>query len=302
MNRTINFCRFTKTDLYHLLQLFGIPPEIVLPDRHKISGEEAFIIFLCRLAYPNRLSHLVPVFGRSESYISRVVNFILDFLYNKYEHLIRNIDQPYLDLQHMADAVASIAPLKNCIGFVDGTVRGMCRPTYDQRVCFNGHKRKHAIKFQGLMAPNGLFIAMHGPYAGRRHDAFIFGESGIEGQLVNLPRMADGTRYCIYGDAGYGRLGQLVAPYRGNQLTPEQERFNRAMSGARQSVEFGFGKIEKYWAFCDFKKNLKLYLQPIGKYYLVATLLTNCHTCLYRSNINSLFDSQPPTIDQYLGN
>lgn len=57
---------------------------------------------------------------------------------------------------------------------MDGTVRGMCHPIYDQRVSFNGNKRKHVITLQGLMAPDGLFIAMHGLYAGRRHDAFVW--------------------------------------------------------------------------------------------------------------------------------
>ena len=53
------------------------------------------------------------------------------------------------------------------------------------------------------------------------------------------------------------------------------------MSAVRTSVEWGYGKIVKYFAFLDFSKNLKVLLQPVGiKLYIVAALLANCHTCL----------------------
>lgn len=117
--------------------------------------------------------------------------------------------------------------------------------------------------------------------------------------MKDLPVMKNGTRYCLYRDPAYPILEQLIAPYPGNG-TPDQHEFNKAMSKVRQSVEYGFGKVETYWAFCDFNKNLKLYLQPVGKLYIVATFLTNCHTCLYGCNVNSLFESHPPSLEDYV--
>ncbi|KAG3247902.1 hypothetical protein PI124_g7403 [Phytophthora idaei] len=32
------------------------------------------------------------------------------------------------------------APLSTCVGFIDGTVRGMCRPNKNQQYVYNGHK------------------------------------------------------------------------------------------------------------------------------------------------------------------
>ena len=46
------------------------------------------------------------------------------------------------------------APLENCFGFIDGTVRPICRPGQNQRVVYNGHKRVHALKFQSVALPN----------------------------------------------------------------------------------------------------------------------------------------------------
>ena len=39
------------------------------------------------------------------------------------------------------------------------------------RVLYNGHKRVHAIKFQSVVAPNGLIANLFGPVEGRRHDS-----------------------------------------------------------------------------------------------------------------------------------
>ena len=67
-------------------------------------------------------------------------------------------------LQTYADAIHNRgAPLDNCLGFIDGTVRPICRPKQDQRMVYNGHKRIHALKFQSLALPNGLIGHLYGP-------------------------------------------------------------------------------------------------------------------------------------------
>ena len=48
-------------------------------------------------------------------------------------------------------------------GFVDGTVRPICHPTKNQKVAYNGHKKVHAIKFQSVVAANGLIANLFGP-------------------------------------------------------------------------------------------------------------------------------------------
>ena len=45
---------------------------------------------------------------------------------------------------------ASGSPLDNYRGFIDGTVRPICRPRKDQHILYNGHKKVHAIKFQSV--------------------------------------------------------------------------------------------------------------------------------------------------------
>ena len=67
-------------------------------------------------------------------------------------------------IQQYSDAVSDKgAALNNCFGFVDGTVRPICRPGEHQRLVYNGHKRVHALKFQAVALPNGLIGHLFGP-------------------------------------------------------------------------------------------------------------------------------------------
>ena len=65
------------------------------------------------------------------------------------------------------------------------------------------------------------------------------------------------------------------------------------------SVEWVFGEIVSYFKFCDFKKDLKIGLSPVGKMYTVCALLRNALTCLYGSNTATFFDLQPPALQFY---
>lgn len=142
---------------------------------------------------------------------------------------------------------------------------------------------------------------MFGPVEGRRHDTFMLGVSGLSDKLRQFQK-PNGQPYVIYGDPAYGLSRNILAPFRGAQLTAAQKQFNSDMSKVRVSVEWGFGKICQNFAYLDFKKNLRILVQPIGKFYLVACILINCHTCLYGSLTGTFFDLDPPSLETYLSN
>ena len=100
-----------------------------------------------------------------------------------------------------ADAIqAKGAALDICWGFVDGTVRAICRPKVNQRVVYNGHKRVHSLKFQSVVAPNGLIAKFFGPVEGRRHDAAMLVTSGQLDEVQEHSYAPNGDALCIYGD------------------------------------------------------------------------------------------------------
>ena len=108
-----------------------------------------------------------------------------------------------------------------------------------------------------------------------------------------------GQPLCIYGDLAYPLRIHLQGPYKGGQLMVDQEEFNSSMSKVREAVEWVFSDIVTYFAFLDFKKNLKIGLSPVVVMYSVCALLRNARTCLYGSTTSTYFDVQPPTLDDY---
>ena len=91
-------------------------------------------------------------------------------------HLLQDLDQPWLQPQYLEEFARAIhqrgAALDNCWGFVDGTLRPICRPGEHQRVMYNGHKRVHGLKFQSVAAPNGMIANLFGPVG--EHTCFYF--------------------------------------------------------------------------------------------------------------------------------
>ena len=114
----------------------------------------------------------------------------------------------------------------------------------------------------------------------------------MSGLLDNLQQHSfdpSGQPLCIYGDPAYPLRIHLQGPYKGGQLTFDQEEFNSSMSKVREAVEWVFSDIVTYFAFLD----------PIGAIYSVCALLRNARTCIYGSTTSTYFDGQPPTLDDY---
>ena len=295
--------RFAKKDLVALTEALDLPPMFVCCQRTICSDVEAVCILLKRFAFPCRYSDMVPRFGRSPSELCLIFNTVLDYIYDRHNHRLGDWNQPMLQPQKLQDYAAAVhqrgAPLTNCFGFVDGTLRQVSRPKRDQRILYNGHKRVHGIKFQSVVIPNGMIANLSGPYEGRRHDSTILHDSNLLTELRRVAWANNGQPLCLYGDPAYPLNVHLQTPYRGAQLTNDMVRYNKAMSEVRVSVEWMFGNITNFFKFVDFKKQLKVGLSAVGKIYVVSALLENARTCLYENIVSQFFNIPPPTLQEY---
>ena len=134
---------------------------------------------------------------------------------------------------------------------------------------------------------------------GRRHDVGVLADSGLLTQLQQRGFHTTGGPMCVYGDPTYPYRVHLQCPYRYARLTIQQEAFNSPMSTMRESVEWLFWDIIEYFKFLDFKKNLKLHLSSVGKYYIVCAIFRNALTCLYGNQTSIFFDVEPPTLQEH---
>ena len=146
----------------------------------------------------------------------------------------------------------------------------------------------HALQFQAVVIPSGLVANLYGPVEGRRHDAGMLKESGLLNILQRRAVTPTGDILCIYGDPAYPLRPHLMGPYRDNPLTPQMREFNKAMSEVRVSVEWLFSDIAESFKFIDYKKNLKLGMNAVGKQYIVSVLFRNILTCLYGNTTSNI--------------
>ena len=137
--------------------------------------------------------------------LSLIAKTVLDWIYEFHGFRLTSWNQAFLAppfLESYARAVERQgSPLKNCFGFIDGTVRGICRPDTNQRVVYNGHKRVHGLKFQSVALPNGLIGNLYGPVEGRRHDAGMLKDSGLLNDLSRVGFNTRGEVLCLYGES-----------------------------------------------------------------------------------------------------
>lgn len=109
----------------------------------------------------------------------------------------------------------------------------------------------------------------------------------------------------IYGDLAYRAAYGTACPWRhhqGQRLLPAEERaWNKSLSSSRIAVEQAFGSVQSLWTYTAFGKALRAGYQPVGAYFPVAVLLTNCYVCLRRTSASgSRFEVPPPTVEAYL--
>ena len=159
--------RFGLAELPILAEVLRLPNRFVCPNGTVASKMEGLCIVLKRFAYPCRYNDMIHRFGRSVTELSLIANEVIDYIYNTHGHLLKNLAQPWSRperLEKFAKTICDKGPaLDNCWRFVHGTVRPISRPGEHQRIMYNGHKRVHAIKFQSVVAPNGLIANLYGP-------------------------------------------------------------------------------------------------------------------------------------------
>ena len=125
----------------------------------------------------------------------------------------------------------------------------------------------------------------------------MYFQSGLDDQIKDLAD-SRGRQLAVYADSAYAFRRYLITPFKGAVLSNQESRFNKNMASVRGAVEWGFGKISSVFAFLDFHRNMKVYLQPVGKLMYAGAILCNAHTCLYSSQTSRFF-LQPPSLEDY---
>jgi hypothetical protein len=107
--------------------------------------------------------------------------------------------------------------------------------------------------------------------------------------------------FYILGDSAYPNNDLMLSVFKGNQLPLHAVAFNKIVCPLQTSVEWGYEKIVKYWAFLDFKKQMKIGKSSIIAMWHTAVFFTNVLTCTKGGNqISSFFGLPPPSVEEYI--
>ena len=298
----VQFFRMKREDIDRLAIALGV--EDWIPIGRRCSGRKGLYILLSRLAYPKRLVDLAHFWGRGHgvSFLSDVCNYMVDWIYSKFSKMM------FCDPLRLApmlpafcDAISAKGmPQAGIYGFMDVTTVGTCRPSKLQRQLYSGHKRKHLLKFQSVVTPDGIMSHAYGPMEGRRTDIWTLACSGLE-PYIDAHFGAAAANRRIYADGGYTMSSNIFCPYRDPERGGEEQEYNTAMSTGRITVEWGYMLVKRYFAYLDFSKSNKIFRSPVAQIVHVAVFLMNCKTCLEGGNMTSeYFGMNPPDINDFL--
>ena len=118
-----------------------------------------------------------------------------------------------------------------------------------------------------------MIANIFGPVEGKRPDCAMFAMSGLLQTLQRYFYGPNGEVLCIFGYPAYPLMGNLLPLCNGAQLTQEQMDFNSPMSKFRVTVEWMVGEVINNFKFIDVKKNLKIGVSCVGKFYKVGVIM-----------------------------
>lgn len=300
------YCCFglSPEDFHQLHDAFDLPQRIRTRCKKACTSQTALLVLLARLRSSSSLETLGRSIRMNPKRISAVCTTTVGWLYGRWGHLPSLISAfaSRFPLYDRAIAEASGIDNLHVMGFLDCTVRGTSRPLYGQEAVYNGHKKKHGLKYQATGFPDGLLQGLYGPIQSRRHDSRVLVDSGLQ-QTLETCQQQSGVQWLIYADAAYNNTQTIMSGFDRVQRANNQEMewLTKSYNAQRTSVEWCFGKVSSKFKWLESRDANCIGKTSCGMYYLVAVLLTNCITCLEGGNIHySRFRCTPPSLQEYL--
>ena len=248
------------------------------------------------------------VFQRSRTWLSIIFNDVVGHLIGRYRDLL------FWDENRLTRETIEVYPtaierkggVRKVWGFIDGTMRAVCRQNKNQELYYSGYKKCHAVKYQALSTPDGLIVHLAGPSTGQESAWTAYQSSGLVEKLRELQLVDDRDpvrRFHIYGNPAYSLSYGILCAYQAqpNQpLSPLLQEVNTHMPSLRISVQHGFARLMMLWGYNGFKMGLKIGLSPVATYFMVLVLFCNIHSCFHGNQTSKKFHWSSPSVHTYL--
>ena len=104
----------------------------------------------------------------------------------------------------------------------------------------------------------------------------------------------------LYGDNIFPEIFNVIFRSIKDPQTDEEKAFNRRMNTLRQCIELAYGSLFNMFQILrdPTKHKILTHKTRIRRLGIVCFFLHNCRTCMRGNEVNSMFNSTPPTLDE----
>lgn len=162
--------------------------------------------------------------------------------------------------------------LPKCIGYIDGSHIVLEESPVEDPESYYTRKQRYAVQLQAVCDNNHSIRNIFVWYPGSVHDARVFANSDIGG---NLNKYLSNGQW-IAGDSAYPNSQYVVTPFRNNATTGttiERRKFNKYFSSHRVKIECTFGVIKEVFSSL---KGLRIRIKNKKSHKLVCQWITSC--------------------------
>jgi hypothetical protein len=154
------------------------------------------------------------------------------------------------------------------IFIIDATEQQIRRPKKQQKKFYSGKKKKHTIKNQLTVTPNGRILSVSRSVPGSKHDKKLYDESRLT-YLRNIKPISD---------LGYFGVEGITMPNKkpkGKELTVEQKQFNGELSKQRIKIEHTIGRMKIFQILSQRYRN------DLANHSLIFKNIAGLHNLMY---------------------
>lgn len=180
-----------------------------------------------------------------------------------------------------------------------------------QRSFWSGYFRKHGLKFMSVLLPNGMFTCIY-TASHMENDVGVLNMSGLATYMMEIFQFLPGTNVfpCLFGD----RIFKECATVTSHSFLSIEMRYRlhpngiirtilRRLNSLRQCIELEYGAMSQLFKMMDDPRQYSI-LRDGGRMAsripMVCFFLKNCHNCFRGSPTTTVFNTAPPTIEEYL--
>lgn len=271
-----NVITFTWEEFQELFTLIHASLDQVGRGRKwKISPIDRFFVFLLYLTSAAKFKRLAAITNLKKGCIARIIKNCLAVIAPLLEAFFpRDITEVQCN--------DVFEDFQNVFGIVDASPVFINRPGRNQQQYYSGKFKRHCVKIQALVIPNGQCVHVSQVFRGRTHDKALFDQSGLAHFITSVRPDGRKTQKIIMGDLGYMGItstcpGALLPHKRapGAELSEQEQEENRVLHRTRVFVENYFARWKTLFAIVHERYRGDLvFLTPIIR---ITIALTNWH-------------------------